>query len=104
MNCQSTFRRKEQPPSQFFSLRRGNRGGVSRCNHVSTHIIFTKEHKHMNEENFLKLIQAVEEADPREFHMHRFVNACGTPACVLGNYAAREDLQSAFRIKEGDIL
>jgi hypothetical protein len=30
-------------------------------------------------------------------------NTCGTPACALGHYAARTDLQRAFKLKHGDV-
>ncbi len=35
-----------------------------------------------------------------KFCMKRFVNACGSPACALGTYAHRRDLQRAFKIGE----
>lgn len=38
--------------------------------------------------------QALRESpDPEGFGMERYAHACGTPMCVLGHYAAREDLQ-----------
>jgi hypothetical protein len=53
----------------------------------------------MNRENFEKLLRATREAPADLFNMRMFVGAptaCGTPACLLGNYALREDLQNAF--------
>lgn len=36
--------------------------------------------------------------------LQRDRNPCGTPACVLGNYAFRTDLQSAFRMRNGCVV
>lgn len=48
---------------------------------------------------FEALIKANEEAPPeRPFNMRVFAHPCGTPACLLGNYAERHDLQGAFWI------
>lgn len=33
---------------------------------------------------------------PDLFTMRAFAHPCGTPACALGNYAARRDLQRSF--------
>lgn len=53
------------------------------------------------------VIVALEEAPvPRAFNMGRYIYDtneserfdCGTPACALGHYAARTDLQKAFKI------
>lgn len=49
-----------------------------------------------------KLITVLQEADPKGFSMERFGNACGTPACVLGHYAARRDIQRSFRFLPSD--
>lgn len=38
-----------------------------------------------------------------ESPLPREQNECGTPACVLGQYAFRTDLQSAFQLKDGDL-
>lgn len=51
----------------------------------------------LNRENFRKLIQSTLDADPRDFTMEVYAQ-CGSPACVIGNYAARQDLQSEFRL------
>jgi hypothetical protein len=43
-----------------------------------------------------------EDPDPDDFCMSSFTNQCGTPACALGHYADRRDLQDAFSLsKEG---
>lgn len=47
---------------------------------------------------FANLIRATEEADPWRFTMRQIAHDCQTPACVLGNYAARRDLQRVFRL------
>jgi hypothetical protein len=48
-----------------------------------------------------KVVQALREV-PREqkskFTMVCFVHSCGTPGCALGHFAARRDLQRAFKI------
>lgn len=51
-----------------------------------------------NVANFKNLIRAVESAHPDDFTMETYANDCGTPACVLGHYASRGDLQSEFRL------
>lgn len=33
-----------------------------------------------------------------EIYMGGFIKSCGAPACVLGHYAAREDLQDDFKV------
>ncbi len=53
----------------------------------------------MNRENFEKLLKANREAPAELFDMALFCGMptpCGTPACLLGNYALRTDLQSTF--------
>lgn len=58
----------------------------------------------MNKANFEKLLQATREAPAEAFDMGVFCGAltpCGTPACLLGNYAMRSDLQSAFTAQQG---
>lgn len=35
---------------------------------------------------------------PKRFDMGKFGNPCGTPACALGHYAVRTDMQSTFRL------
>lgn len=50
----------------------------------------------MNFERLEKLITALEGADPADFDMDTYGHRCGTPACVLGHFAARTDLQDIF--------
>lgn len=50
----------------------------------------------LNRKAFANLIRSTSEADPEDFNMREYGNPCGTPACVLGNYANRTDLQDAF--------
>jgi hypothetical protein len=41
------------------------------------------------------------EIRPAQFDMKMFCNGnCGTPQCIFGHYAARKDLQDAFRITQ----
>lgn len=53
----------------------------------------------MNRERLLNVARACREAKtPEMFSMRRVKHPCGTPACALGQYAARPDLQSEFRL------
>jgi hypothetical protein len=53
----------------------------------------------MHKERLLNVAKALRESkNPEQFSMTRHVNACGTPACAFGHYAARGDLQSEFSI------
>jgi hypothetical protein len=55
------------------------------------------EYLTMNKERLLNVAKALRETkDPRSFNMNSYFHPCGTPACALGNYAVRRDLQSAF--------
>ena len=52
-----------------------------------------------HQKRLLNVARALRESrDPRAFTMERFAHGCGTPACALGHYASRRDLQRAFRI------
>ena len=54
----------------------------------------------MNKERLLNVAKALREApNPTAFTMATF-QECGTPACALGHYAARQDLQTAFELGE----
>lgn len=47
----------------------------------------------------LRVAQALREAKhPEDFTMARYVNECGTPACALGHYASRRDLQKLLEL------
>jgi hypothetical protein len=39
-----------------------------------------------------------ESKHPEQFRMSAFVSYCGTPACALGHYASRTDLQKSFHL------
>lgn len=53
----------------------------------------------MNKERLLNVARALRESQvPGDFTMVRLVNPCGTPACALGHYAARTDLQDEYWI------
>lgn len=45
------------------------------------------------------LITALQGAKPENFTMDKFGTGCGTPACVLGHYAARRDLQRFLKLE-----
>lgn len=58
----------------------------------------------MRYDRLLAAAQAVEESPlPEHFTMKDFFHRCGTPACVLGHYAAREDLQSEYKLRQTSI-
>ena len=51
----------------------------------------------MNKERLLNVAKACRESpNPSMFTMNRYGHNCGTPACALGHYAARGDLQDEF--------
>jgi len=61
----------------------------------------------MNKERLLLAARVLREAAKQReiakdhqphFNMCRFVNDCGTPACVLGHYAVRKDVQELFAL------
>lgn len=66
---------------------------------------------------FNNAVRALQESPaPHRFTMSRYgvpprsdsplfrdQGTCGTPACVLGHYAFRTDLQSMFRLEDGDL-
>lgn len=60
----------------------------------------------------LNVARAVREGDPKNFTMDYYghyvegsiKNTCGTPACALGHYAARRDLQKTMRLSiDGEV-
>lgn len=53
----------------------------------------------IQEKRFRNLIRATRDASSEHFDMNRYAhNGCGSPACVLGNYAARRDLQRTINL------
>lgn len=53
----------------------------------------------MNKERLLNVARACRESKvPEDFLMRRYVHECGAPACALGLYASRRDLQTEFCI------
>lgn len=52
----------------------------------------------MNKERLQNVIRAIREGREEDFRMSVFSNSCGTPACALGHYAARDDLQEQFAL------
>ena len=58
----------------------------------------------MHFKRLLNVAKSLREAAPKrkkdgKFSMEDYVNRCGTPACALGHYAARTDLQKTFKIR-----
>lgn len=52
----------------------------------------------MNKERLLNVAKALRESkNPADFTMTTYAQ-CGTPACALGHYAARPDLQDTFKL------
>jgi hypothetical protein len=59
----------------------------------------------MNKERLLNVAKALRESpNPDLFTMARYGFDCGTPACALGHYAARPDLQDFFKLKQNGML
>lgn len=59
----------------------------------------------MNKERLLNVAKALRESpSPHMFTMVHYGHACGTPACALGHYAARTDLQDAFELTQSGFL
>lgn len=53
----------------------------------------------MNTVNVLNVARALRESpNPERFTMKFFGFGCGTPACALGHYAARRDLQDVLSL------
>ncbi len=51
----------------------------------------------IQKKRLLNVARALRESEiPKDFRMVAFRNECGTPACALGHYVARQDLQRAF--------
>lgn len=56
----------------------------------------------MNKHALLNVARALRESPaPNRFTMSMFGHSCGTPACALGHYAARRDLQHTFQLDSG---
>jgi len=62
----------------------------------------------MNSERLRNVIRAVKEGDAKDFDMSRYVKleskGCGSPACALGHYAARQDLQQEFHLEQWRVI
>jgi hypothetical protein len=59
----------------------------------------------MNKEALLNVARACRESKhPEKFTMEYYAHSCGTPACALGHYAARQDLQSDFYLDEEGVF
>jgi hypothetical protein len=68
----------------------------------------------MNKERLLNVAKALRESkNPERFSMKTFIHGkwgetpehwCGSPACALGHYVARPDLQSEFYVHESHML
>lgn len=48
--------------------------------------------------NVAKALRQGYAAHPLDFGMGNYANECGTPACALGHYAHRRDLQRTFQL------
>lgn len=59
----------------------------------------------MNKRKLLNVAKALRESpNPDQFTMQRFGYDCGTPACALGHYAVRHDLQKVFGLRADGYL
>lgn len=55
----------------------------------------------IQKKRLLNVARALRESKvPKDFSMACFVNDCGTPACALGHYASRRDLQREFDLTD----
>jgi hypothetical protein len=63
-----------------------------------------KKLKAIHKKRLLNVARALRESPkPEKFDMTRFaIGECGTPACALGHYAARRDLQRVLKLKLGE--
>ncbi len=51
----------------------------------------------IHKERLTSVVKALRDSpDPERFNMDRLTHPCGAPACALGHYAARDDLQEMF--------
>lgn len=60
--------------------------------------------RELHQQRLLTVAQALREAPKKHFKMSEYAKmeegaTCGTPACALGHFAARRDLQSFIRIE-----
>ena len=61
--------------------------------------------KQIHKQRLLNVAKACREtAHPAAFTMFYFGHDCGTPACAMGNYAFRRDLQRTFILRGQDVL
>lgn len=58
----------------------------------------------MNKQRLLNVAKACRESPNPEAFTMRKVHYCGTPACALGHYAARRDLQQMFQLPTREAL
>jgi len=53
----------------------------------------------LHKQRLLNVVRALKEApNPKRFTMEQIGTFCRTPACALGHYAARHDLQHTFSL------
>ena len=59
----------------------------------------------MDEQRLRNVVRALRESPaPDDFTMSRFLNSwCGTPACAIGHYTLRRDLQHEFTVVRGRV-
>jgi hypothetical protein len=56
----------------------------------------------MNKVALLNVARALRESpNPDYFNMEHYLNGCGTPACAIGHYGCRTDLQSIMALRNG---
>jgi hypothetical protein len=59
----------------------------------------------MRFDRLLNVARALDEApNPGEFTLSCYTHDCGTPGCALGHYAARADLQDAFKLADVELV
>ena len=59
--------------------------------------------KAIHKKRLLNVAKALRDSpNPEKFTMEQFAYHCGTPACAVGHYAARRDLQKSFKLKQSE--
>lgn len=52
------------------------------------------------QKRFEVLIECTEQADKKAFDTNMYAHRCGSPACIIGNYAANQKVQKTFKLEK----
>lgn len=58
----------------------------------------------MNKERLQNVIRAIREGRKEDFSMTSWATPCSSPACALGHYAFRQDLQEVFKLHSNAVF